>query len=287
MRLVPWCVATLWFASALHAQPGQNPPTAQIELRSTSAGVVVSPCAAIPWEIAIQVGADSFGLAGYAANLVQSATNPVPIVLAPAPSVPSLLSGFSRPAGVSNTGPGGTGSGYGGTPIANQSFPGAIDLVQIGGMQNTFGSPAGNVGTDTSVEQQIGQGAQPQVVASGEFFAPSTAGSYCMDLQATAVNVLTSTGPIAGIWRVRQASVSLVQGSFCFTVRCLADVDDGSGTGVPDGGVTIDDLLYYNVIFADGDARADVDDGTSTGTCDGGVTIDDLLYFLDRFASGC
>lgn len=26
---------------------------------------------------------------------------------------------------------------------------------------------------------------------------------------------------------------------------CIADVDDGSGTGNPDGGITIDDLLYY------------------------------------------
>jgi hypothetical protein len=71
------------------------------------------------------------------------------------------------------------------------------------------------------------------------------------------------------------------------TPPCAADVDDGSGTGTPDGGVTIDDLLYYLGIFADGSVRADLDDGTGTGNPDGGVTIDDLLYFLDRFASGC
>jgi len=69
--------------------------------------------------------------------------------------------------------------------------------------------------------------------------------------------------------------------------RCVADVDDGSGTGTPDGGVTIDDLLYYLFLFEAGDSGADVDDGTSTGTPDGGVTIDDLLYFLQRFADGC
>ena len=33
--------------------------------------------------------------------------------------------------------------------------------------------------------------------------------------------------------------------------------------------------------------RADVDDGTATGTPDGGVTIDDLLYYLQRFEAGC
>ncbi|QQS08247.1 MAG: hypothetical protein IPK69_09595 [Phycisphaerales bacterium] len=68
---------------------------------------------------------------------------------------------------------------------------------------------------------------------------------------------------------------------------CVADVDDGSGSGTPDGGVTIDDLLYYLNIFNQGSIGADVDDGSGTGTKDGGVTIDDLLYFLARFNSGC
>ncbi len=68
---------------------------------------------------------------------------------------------------------------------------------------------------------------------------------------------------------------------------CVADVDDGSFTGTPDGGVTIDDLLYYLFIFEAGDSSADVDDGSFTGTLDGGVTIDDLLYYLFRFEAGC
>jgi len=68
---------------------------------------------------------------------------------------------------------------------------------------------------------------------------------------------------------------------------CIADMDDGSGTGTPDGGVTIDDLLYYLGVFADGAARADVDDGSGSGTPDGGVTIDDLLYYLTRYEGGC
>lgn len=68
---------------------------------------------------------------------------------------------------------------------------------------------------------------------------------------------------------------------------CVADIDDGSGSGMCDGGVTIDDLLYYLGLFEQGLAAADVDDGTSTGTPDGGVTIDDLLYYLVRFEGGC
>ena len=72
-----------------------------------------------------------------------------------------------------------------------------------------------------------------------------------------------------------------------FADLCIADVDDGSGTGTPDGGVTIDDLLYYLQQFEAGHASADVDDGSGTGTPDGGVTIDDLLYYLLRFEQGC
>ncbi len=68
---------------------------------------------------------------------------------------------------------------------------------------------------------------------------------------------------------------------------CVADVDDGSGTGTPDGGVTIDDLIYYLGLFESGDVDADVDDGSGTGTHDGGVTIDDLIYYLTRFEAGC
>jgi hypothetical protein len=68
---------------------------------------------------------------------------------------------------------------------------------------------------------------------------------------------------------------------------CVADLDSGSGTGTPDGGVTIDDLLYYLSLFEAGNVAADLDDGSGTGTPDGGVTIDDLLFFLVRFEAGC
>lgn len=68
---------------------------------------------------------------------------------------------------------------------------------------------------------------------------------------------------------------------------CIADVDDGSATGTPDGGVTIDDLLYFLNLYGTGAAGADVDDGSFMGRPDGGVTIDDLLYYLFRYEQGC
>jgi hypothetical protein len=64
-------------------------------------------------------------------------------------------------------------------------------------------------------------------------------------------------------------------------------LDDGSGLGVPDQAVTIDDLLYFLTKFEAGDVAADLDNGTNTGTPDGAVTVDDLLYFLVHFEGGC
>ncbi len=68
---------------------------------------------------------------------------------------------------------------------------------------------------------------------------------------------------------------------------CPADFDDGNNSGTPDGGVTIDDLLYYITQFGAGLPAADLDNGTGLGIKDQGVTIDDLLYFLQHFAAGC
>ncbi len=75
--------------------------------------------------------------------------------------------------------------------------------------------------------------------------------------------------------------------TYCHDADCSADVDDASGLGIPDGGVDVNDLLYYLAIYEAGAPGADVDDGSSTGTPDGGVDINDLLYFLDRYEAGC
>jgi hypothetical protein len=70
-------------------------------------------------------------------------------------------------------------------------------------------------------------------------------------------------------------------------VGCPADLDNGSGSGTPDGGVDINDLLYFLVQFEAGAVAVDLDNGSGTGTPDGGVDISDLLYFLVRFEGGC
>jgi len=68
---------------------------------------------------------------------------------------------------------------------------------------------------------------------------------------------------------------------------CAADLDNGSSSGVCDGGVEINDLLYFLNAFETGLPIADLDDGSATGTPDQAITIDDLLYFLARFEAGC
>lgn len=71
---------------------------------------------------------------------------------------------------------------------------------------------------------------------------------------------------------------------------CAADLDNdgnfGNG-GAPDGGVDINDLLYFLIGFENGSALVDLDNGSGTGTPDGGVDINDLLFFLAHFEVGC
>jgi len=79
----------------------------------------------------------------------------------------------------------------------------------------------------------------------------------------------------------------IITSSTAMLTICVADFDDGSSTGTCDGGVTIEDLLYYLTVYQAGIVRADIDNGSATGTPDGGVGIEDLLYYLARYNAGC
>ncbi len=101
-------------------------------------------------------------------------------------------------------------------------------------------------------------------------------------------------------WRVDNIDLGLNPGLWLAATRtfavetrymegpcCIADRDDGTGTGIPDGAVDISDLLYYIGLFGEGNIAGDIDDGTSTGTFDRAVDISDLLFYLARFSAGC
>jgi V8-like Glu-specific endopeptidase len=93
------------------------------------------------------------------------------------------------------------------------------------------------------------------------------------------INPDTGAATLVGATRA-MLGASFGMGGFDPTPRCFADVN-------ADGGVSIDDLLLYLDLFAQGQLAADIDDGTRAGIMDGGVTIDDLLWYLARFEEGC
>jgi|GEM_PF-2015033 len=70
------------------------------------------------------------------------------------------------------------------------------------------------------------------------------------------------------------------------TPACPADLDNGSATGTPDGGVDINDLLYFLAQFELGNMDLD-NDGVDPQQPDGGTDINDLLFFLFHFEAGC
>jgi len=67
---------------------------------------------------------------------------------------------------------------------------------------------------------------------------------------------------------------------------CPADVDNGSGQGIRDGGVTIDDLLFFLQLFDAGDPRSQVEH-YCTSPDPGPPSLENLLYYLIRYAEGC
>lgn len=69
--------------------------------------------------------------------------------------------------------------------------------------------------------------------------------------------------------------------------ECPADMDDGQGNGVCDGGVSIDDLFYFLELFGTGNARADIATRDGEIGADGEVTAEDLAVYLRRFEGGC
>lgn len=111
---------------------------------------------------------------------------------------------------------------------------------------------------------------------------------------ASAAPTLKLTGTI-GQWDVGETPKSLTlacAGGFWSVGSrpvpgCRGDLDDGSGLGVPDGAITIDDMLYMLGHYEAGDPLADLDDGSGTGTSDGAVDINDLLFFIDHYENGC
>lgn len=190
--------------------------------RTDTYGANVNPGDLIVWEIVAQVSStDNDGLALISVDLIQNATNPELINL-PLAVRPAAMVDFDRPNGISNpdpNDPSGPGTAYGGTPIAGAT--GGLNLIQIGGSQNTFGIAGDSIGLDVVIDKFIGH--VDQVIASGSFAAPNTLGGpYTFDLLNGVANTLDQLqNPPAPErhWPVHEAVVDETSsGSFSFTV---------------------------------------------------------------------
>ena len=262
-------IAGLLLTSGVLAQP-----TATVSLSSSQGGSYVAPGATIDWTIEVSVSAgDNDGLALVCANLVQNSGNPAFIDLPPADDVPAGMAKFSRPAGISNPGEGGATTGYIGV---QRGDTGAMNLIQIGGGQNTFGQAGGIVGTDPDCIPGVGQGS-PQLVASGSFVAPTTRGHYELQLEDVLANVILEHNTPPDHSPVGSATVALSPGTIGFNITCTSDIN---GTGMVD----LADLqvLLSNYGAMSGAAWADGDlDG------DGDVDLSDLQALLSEYGTSC
>lgn len=254
----------------------------------------IDPGRSVEWTLAVEVvsaGRD-FGLAGLVTDLVMSDYPALPPNNPFQPStVPAGMERFSRPLGISNPPPPGwpESPGYGGTPavimldLFGSPFP-AFALLEVGGLQNSFGVSGGAVGTETACLEGVAQG-DPQVVATGSFPAPGRPGHYVVELQHLVANVFSfiATAPIES--RVQQVSGEfwwydtpaddfLVSNwGFVFDVECRADL-----TG--DGLVGVEDLFAFLALYFQQAPSADFDH-------DGHVSVNDLFVFLALFFTGC
>ena len=125
---------------------------------------------------------------------------------------------------------------------------------------------------------------------NGTTFANVGAGMVTSSSMPESVVFDDGAGP--ALWIINRGSSTPISNNLAVlrqTLCCPADLDNGSGTGTRDGGVDINDLLYFLTGFEAGASTVDLDnDGDpAVGTPDGGVDINDLLFFLAHFEAGC
>lgn len=178
---------------------------AEVTFSLTTSTPTVSPGGTIDYTISVEE-TDSTGSAGIAlavVDLVQDPNNPEMIDIPPASEGSIVLTGFNRPAGISNPGEGGASTGFIGV---QRGTAGAMNLVQIGGAQNTFGQAGTIMGTDANVAAGVGQSGKV-VLVSGQIPMPSTPGTYKFYLANALANTLDSVSTPPNFSPVSAATV--------------------------------------------------------------------------------
>jgi len=277
-----FCTSTAWAQSV----------TVTFSLASSQNGQTVPPGTTIDWAISASVPTSGCaGLSMVCVDLAQASGNPTFTDLPPAAGVPSGMANFSRPLGVSNPGEDGATTGYIGVQ-RTPSGQGYMNLVQIGGGQNTFGStlpPEYGVAQSATVVSGVGQGGTAQVLASGSFQAPGLPGSYTIQLENAVANVLDSVSPPPeppDHWPVSAADVDVSAATFSFTVvgTVLGDLNC-------DGVLNTVDIPHFAAAILDSATYAADHDGSPYPPCqrnhadlNGDTRVDglDIHYFVDE-----
>jgi len=190
-------------------------------VESSKGGETVRPGATIDWTISVSVSAgDNEGLALVCCDLVQEPANPALFDIPPADvgSIDATMQNFSRPDGVSNPPETDPVTGYIGV---QRGTAGQMDLVQIGGGQNSFGAalpPGTGIGESADTISYVGQGGSPQIIASGTFTAPAAYGTYVFRVENALANVLDAVNPPPEYSPVSSATADSSAASFSFTV---------------------------------------------------------------------
>lgn len=244
--------------------------TVSFDLRLISGTGVLCPGETVDWEIWVEVTTqNNAGLALACVDLIQHSSNPDKFDIPYAAGIPVGMSNFSRPAGISNPGEGGHDSGYVGV---QRGAAGEMNLVQIGGGQNTFGIAGQVMGTNPDVTPNVGVGA-PVVLAAGSFVAPTTPGTYILSLNNALANVMTEANTPPNHSPVVGATVTFVSESMSFIIPVAGDLNG-------DGYVNISDLagLLGNYGMPSG---ASCREGDVDG--DGDVDLSDLAALLGNY----
>lgn len=251
--------------------------TVTLTLDSPQNGQMVQSGASINWQIIFTVSpGDNEGLALLSCDLTQAPNNPALLDIPPADDVPTEMTNFSRPDGICNPGETNPVTGYIGV---QRSEAGQMNLIQVGGGQNTFGqamSPGSGIAENANVVPGVGQGT-PQILASGSFTAPSACGTYTFELTNAVANVLLEHNDPPAFSPVTQPAIDTAAAGISFTIALLGDLDF-------DGDVDLADLAQLLGHYGETSGMT-YEDGDLDG--DGDVDLADLAALLSVYGTTC
>ena len=250
---------------------------------SLTGGSTVAPGGDVDWQITATLDS-GLGLALVGVDLVQDAGNPATFDIPYADSAPAAMTNFARPAGITNP-PEGSSTGYEGS---QRGTAGAMNLIQIGGAQNSFGEAmAGGTGVaeNATVVGNVGIGGQ--VIATGTIVAPATEGDYTISLAAGFANVFTAINTPPAYSPVAAATAAYGTQSVMFTVGgSTYEIGDVNCDGAVNFGdidpfvLAITDAVGYAAAYPDCDRDlADIND-------DAAVNFGDIDPFVALITGG-